>query len=285
MGDKSSPRPSRCIAVIGATGQTGRLVLRNLFAIEGMDLTFQIYVRSQSKLESLFPAISSDDRVTVFQGSIDDHSLMARCLSGVDTIICTLGENENIPGVRVMQDFAKSTLKALEILKERDHDRKPPRLILLSSATWNERLSEPRPAILHWMIRNAFARPYQDLVNAQELLKASPSLLSMILVQPNALVEEAPSGCVIDPEFAYMAVSYEDLAEGFLRLVTDRTYDGLDAVGVSSKNAKNELLYIPFVLGKVIRGLMFQFIPGYWQTEFAVKGFLGEVFSRKKKQS
>jgi hypothetical protein len=33
------------------------------------------------------------------------------------------------------------------------------------------------------MIRNAFARPYEDLVKAQKLLEGSPSLLRMLLLR------------------------------------------------------------------------------------------------------
>jgi hypothetical protein len=80
-----------------------------------------------------------------------------------------------------------------------------------------------------------------------------------------------------------MAISYEDLADGFVKLATDPIYDKLEAVGLSSQNAKNELLYIPFVLGKVIRGLMFQFVPGYWQADHTIHRWLdGGFFGRTK---
>jgi hypothetical protein len=44
-------------------------------------------------------------------------------------------------------------------------------------------------------------------------------------------------------------------------------YAKVDAVGLSSRSAENELRYLPFVFGKVIRKLMFLFVLGYWQTE------------------
>jgi len=68
------------------------------------------------------------------------------------------------------------------------------------------------------MIRHAFARPYDDLIKAQKMPRAAPSLVSVLLIKPNALVEEAASGSVISTGFAHIAVSYEDLAGGALSI-------------------------------------------------------------------
>jgi hypothetical protein len=79
-----------------------------------------------------------------------------------------------------------------------------------------------------------------------------------------------------------MAVSYEDLAEGFVQLVMLPEYVNTPAIGVSSVRAKNPLLYISFIFGKVIRGLLFQFMPGYWRAEYAFSGwFAGQRAKRK----
>lgn len=108
------------------------------------------------------------------------------------------------------------------------------------------------------------------------MLCAAPSLVSVLLIQPNALVEEAASGSVISTDFAHIAVSYEDLAEGFVQLATGlKSADDAVGIGVSSQRAERPMLYVPFVLGKVLRGLLFQFVPGYWKAEYAVSRFLG----------
>ncbi|KAL4903424.1 hypothetical protein BDW74DRAFT_179841 [Aspergillus multicolor] len=260
-------------ALLGATGNTGRLILKRLLA-SPTPLEINIYVRSRSKLEALFPSLSSNASVRILEGSIHDRALIRDCLCGATTIICTVGENENIPGVRILRDCATAILDALVALKGTKHEyaqaQTPrPRLLLLSSATWNERFAAARPALLHWMIRNAFARPYSDLVLAQEMLAGASEFVDVLLVQPNALVKEPASGCVISSDFAYIAVSYEDLAEGFVRLASEPQYADVAATGVSSKRAESEMLYIPFVFGKVIRGLAFQFVPGFWQAEYA----------------
>jgi hypothetical protein len=264
-------------ALLGATGNTGRLILKRLLDTTDPEIRLNIYVRSRSKLERLVPSVASDARATIFEGSLQDPALIRACLSGATTIIATVGENENIPGVTILRDCSRAIIDALSALRasapDPAADWKRPRLLLLSSATWNARFAAERPALVHWMIRNAFARPYSDLVQAQEMLLGVPELVSVLLVQPNALVMEPATGCVISTEFAYTAVSYEDLADGFVQLATRPDYATTTAIGVSSARAANPLLYVPFVFGKVIRGLLFQFVPGYWQAEYAISGW------------
>lgn len=61
---------------------------------------------------------------------------MRECLAQVDTIICTLGEKENIPGITLLQDSARAILTVLSSLKTSETKTKPtPRLLLLSSGT------------------------------------------------------------------------------------------------------------------------------------------------------
>ncbi|KAL5358323.1 hypothetical protein BJX96DRAFT_173336 [Aspergillus floccosus] len=235
----------RRFALLGATGNTGRNILQSLLQETTPGLRINIYVRSRPKLESLIPSISSDTRVTIFEGSIKDRNLIRNCLSGATTIICTLGENENIPGVTILRESAEAIIDALSAIRSDVSTPTawtPPRLLLLSSATWNPRFAADRPALLHWMICNAFARPYSDLVQAQQMLLDVPQLVNLLLVQPNALVKEPASGCVISEEFAYTAVSYEDLAEGFVKLATLPEYAAITAVGVSSARAGNPIL-------------------------------------------
>jgi oxidoreductase AflX len=272
-------------ALLGATGNTGRLVLKKLLQEASSGIEISIYVRSRSKLEGLFPSISRDTRVTIFEGDIKDETLIRDCLSGANIIICTVGENENIPNVSILRDCAEAVLTSLSSLRARTpipSEWTPVRLLLLSSATWNPRFAADRPALLHWMIRNAFARPYSDLVKAQEMFLDAPELVNLLLVQPNALVKEPATGCVISTEFAYTAVSYEDLAQGFVHLATLPEYLKTTAIGVSSARAANPILYVPFVLGKVMRGLLFQFVPGYWRAEYAITRTLSGLLGKEK---
>ena len=272
------------LALLGATGSTGRKVLQKLLQNPNLGETrINIYVRSRNKLENLFPSLSTDPRITIFEGSIKDERVIRDCLANVDTIICTLGENENIPGIYVLEDFARTTIAALSSLRsETDHWHQP-RLIMLSSATVHPKFAAPRPAIFHWMVRYAFYKPYNDLIKAQDMLLAEPSLVSVTLIQPNALVEEQSTGCVISTETIFIACSYEDLAEGFIMVCTLPSYREEHNIAVSSARAENTMLYAPFIFGKVLRGLAFQFIPFYWRAEYFITGLLQSKQAKSKK--
>lgn len=281
--DKSSAIRRR-FALLGATGNTGRLILKRFLQANNIgDFEIHVYVRSRAKLEKIFPSLASDRRVIIFAGSLQDEDLFHRCLSGVETIICTLGENENIPGISVLQDSAQVIVSVLSSLRQDAvANWSRPRLILLSSSTWNERFAAAQPRIVRWMIKNAFARPYHDLVQAQKIFQNEPSLISLSLIQPSALMLEPASGCIVSTEFVHLAVSYEDLAEGFVQVATLSEYENVAAVGVSSQRAANPLLYIPFIIGRVVRGLIMQFVPGYWQTEYAISRYISERGAKPK---
>ncbi|KAL6233816.1 hypothetical protein BDW75DRAFT_182262 [Aspergillus navahoensis] len=153
--------PTRCY------WENRTLILKRLLQTAGPEISFNIYVRSRSKLESLVPSAASDDRATIFEGSLQDSRLTRECLSDATTIICTVGENENIPGITVLRDCARAIIDALSALRaSAPTDWTPPRLLFLSSATWNPQLAADQPALLHWMIRNAFATHSQRIRKA-----------------------------------------------------------------------------------------------------------------------
>lgn len=257
-------------AVLGATGKTGRGVVEELLA--KTDVKVHVYVRSMGKLLGLFPDIVSNDRVKVFQGSIRDAALMTKCLAGATTIIFTLGDNDNRP-VSVIEDGAKTVLSALQTLSECSLDGqswKTPRLIMLSSSTWNPRFAAARPPMVHWAIKTAFTLPYADLRRGQALFLESPSLCRTLLVQPGGLIQDEPSGYEISTEAVRLAATYPDLAAAFVELATVPAYDNLDAVGVSSKGGDNYPKYGPILGFWVVKGLCAQYIPGFWSVYDAV---------------
>jgi len=246
----------RVVTIFGATGQTGRIVVRHLLAAaESESLVLQIYVRSKAKLVDLLPQIASNTHVKVFEGSITDIDLVQSCCHGATDIICTLGENVNMPGVRIMQDAANGILTSLEASKASCREWQKPRMVLLSSSTWNPRFAAARPAFVHWLIKTAFSHPYADLVAAQNRLLANPSLLSMLLIQPPVLIDEEPTGYEISTESVRLAVSYEDLGAAFAELILDDRYQGLSAVGVSSKLGDRPARYAPEIFRRVFWGM------------------------------
>jgi len=252
------------LALLGATGKTGREVLRRL--LETPDVNIRLYVRSRSKLVNLFPNSASDPRISIFQGPIEDVDNMAKCLNGASKIIFALGENNDFTGsVNVIETGARTVVAALSALRERCEDLQCPRLLMLSSATWNDTLNKSRPALIHWAIKTAFYHGYVDLRAGMAVVLAVPSLVNVLLVQPNGLVEDQPSGHEISTERASFSVTYSDLGAAFVDLALLKEYDTVSAVGVSSKDGDNGLKYGPILGYTIIRGLCATCIPGYWR--------------------
>ncbi|KAK7177863.1 sterigmatocystin biosynthesis-like protein [Paraphaeosphaeria sporulosa] len=249
-----TPNP-HTIAIFGATGQTGRVVVRHLLSVkESAYLTLHIYARSVKKLVGLFPKVDLDPRVKIFEGSITDTDVLQSCCQGAEIIVCTLGENENRP-VTVLEDAADGILASLQHLKASTRNWQKPKLFLLSSATLNARFSALRPRLVDWLIRTAFSHPYDDLTKAQTKYLESTSLLSVVLIQPPLLVVEEGSGHEISTDVVRLAVSYEDLGAAFAEMILDENYHSLPAVGVSSRLGDRPLRYAPIIFREVFWGM------------------------------
>ena len=153
-----------------------------------------------------------------------------------------------------------------------------PRLLLLSSSTWNARFAAARPTIVHWLITTAFYQPYVDLLEAQSLLLKAPSLVHVLLIQPPAIFEGEIRGHDISTEAVPFSVTYPDLAAAFVELAMTESSGNLDAVGVSSQGPDDFLKYGPEVMRRIVKGLGAQHVPGFWTMERAVSA----VFSQEK---
>ncbi|KAK2024771.1 hypothetical protein LX32DRAFT_666476 [Colletotrichum zoysiae] len=267
MSSTSTPSTERTLAIFGATGRTGSETLEAILAKPNHPFALRIFVRSRDKLLSMFPRLKTDRNVRIIEAQVTDVSSVRHCLEGADTIICALGDNDNKPTVRVLQDATKSIVTALNQLRSDTGGKwKRPRVILLSSSTWNKRFDAQRPVAVSWLIKNAFYYPYADLLSAHKTLQSDPELVKLLLVQPPAIIEEEASGYTISAESVGLAVSYADLGAAFAELVTEEAYEKIGAVGVTSNLAKEGFSrYASEILYRVIRGLMASFIPGFWR--------------------
>lgn len=272
------------VAILGATGKTGREVLDRLLLKQ--DVKLRLYVRSRSKLEALFPSLLSNPRVAIFQGPLSDVDNMSRCLDGAQRIVFTIGENDNLPGVSVIEDASRTVIAALNALHE-THTRmlgdwQRPRLLFLSSATWNPTLSATRPALVHWAIKTAFCHPYADLLRGQACFLEDPSLVNLVLVQPNGLVEDEPSGHSFSLERISLSVTYGDLGAAFVDLACRREYEDLSWVGVSSEGGDDSLKYGPILAYTILRGLCATFVPGFWTIHRYACAIVSALTLKKK---
>ncbi|KAI3572675.1 hypothetical protein IWW34DRAFT_873384 [Fusarium oxysporum f. sp. albedinis] len=264
-----APSPRR-IALFGGTGGTGSATVLAFMKRQDFkdSIELRLLVRAKDKLFRLIPDLATLTNVHVCEGQLTDKPTVRDCLRDADTIICAIGENQNIPGVHVIQDIAKSIVDGLRDLQQSCTGQwKKPRLILLSSSTWNDRFASQEPAIALWFLKTAFHHPYLDLRLATAHFEASSELLSLLLVQPSALVDDEPSGVVISTEQVSMAVSYADLGEGFAELAMEDAYRDLKAIGVSSKAGNNPKKYMAELLIRIVWGMLAGYMPGYWTVK------------------
>ncbi|KAK6063204.1 hypothetical protein SCUP515_12609 [Seiridium cupressi] len=97
-------------------------------------ILLQIFELSKAKRLRLFPELEASPTAKIWEGQLDNMDTIKDCLRGADIIICTLGENRNIPGLHVLQNGARSITAALDILQTEGGWKKP-RLIFRSAAT------------------------------------------------------------------------------------------------------------------------------------------------------
>ncbi|KAI4732792.1 hypothetical protein E4T50_16645 [Aureobasidium sp. EXF-12298] len=260
---------NRLRGVLPMVGATGQAVLNDLL---NRDIDINIYVRSKSKLIDQFPTLSSSPKAHIFSGEISDSTLVKNLLTNVDTIIFTLGWNENRRGPTIIEDGARAVIKALrELNTNNEQNKQPPRLIFLSSVTWNERLHGENPDIGIRMVRLAFYWPYQDLLAGQRLLLSEPELVKVTLIQPPALIEEEASGYDISIDNAGAGCSYPDLGGSMVEIAMDERYESVPAVMVTSKAGHDFGRYAGVILPKVVMGLAASFLPGFWMMHDLVE--------------
>ena len=150
-------------------------------------------------------------------------------------------------------------------------------MIYLSSSSRNKRFAAARPKAVHWLIETAFQNGYTDLKLAHRSIMADPSLVSVLLVQPGVLVEEAGTGYEINTEEVKLACSYEDLGGAFVELTLERSYDQLQEVGVSSKQGDRALRYSPIMFSRILAGFFACYVPGALQITNGLERLLSWV--------
>ncbi|AEO66250.1 uncharacterized protein THITE_2077799 [Thermothielavioides terrestris NRRL 8126] len=217
-------------AILGATGSCGSALVDTLLRVP--DARIHAYCRDGAKLARIFPGISSHPRVKIFEGSISDAALLTNCVRGCRAVFLTVSTNVNVPGCTMAQTTAATVLAALETLRtERDGSKQAaalPRLVLLSSASLDEKLSRNDPRLLHWILERAASYIYADLRAAEGLLRAQSAWVSTVFVKPAALAVDQQRGHALSLEESDGPLSYLDLAAAMVEAADDEEgrYDG-----------------------------------------------------------
>ncbi|KAJ6120533.1 hypothetical protein N7523_004813 [Penicillium sp. IBT 18751x] len=265
-------------AILGGTGSTGSSIISQLLQDERVQLN--IYARSAQRLSEKLPELASNPRAKLYIGSLDDIELLANCLEGVDAAFFTVATNLNIPHCSIAQQTAHAVVSALEIVRSRMTKRNGktkrswecPSLIFLSSAGINPKLMAHESWIFNFAVSRGCYWIYLDLSLAADFLQ-SHDWLSLVFIQPEALVHDCAFGVRLDEEGATSRCSYADLASAMILAAEGKQESGDlhgeksrwigKCVGVSSlgggkvKAATENLNY-------VIPGFVGYFSPALW---------------------
>jgi nucleoside-diphosphate-sugar epimerase len=155
------------LVVFGATGRTGRLLVRQALAV-GHWVT--AYARSPGKL-----AIHHT-RLVIVQGELDDAEAISRAVSGSDAIISTLG-----PGAR---QIGAALSNGIGTIMHAMEDHGVQRIVMLSTVSVRDPLDMPewRRDTLVSLIRLLFRSSYDEILRMALVLRSSPLRWTLVRV-------------------------------------------------------------------------------------------------------
>lgn len=202
----------KTFAVLGATGQTGAHLVRNLL---DTDHHINVYARSRARLEAKLPGIDHAANVTVFIGALSDTATLTACLADADVVLSTVAQNQNEPDCSIAQQTALAILKALE---PRRASTNVPTLVFLASLALHPSFKENQSIfdrLLHWTNYHV----YTDCERANELLLSNDWLPTVFACPAGLLHSDAHTVELVDsPTEASQLLSYADLARGMIMM-------------------------------------------------------------------
>lgn len=198
------------LAIFGATGRTGRLLVAQ--ALEaGHEVV--AFTRSPRKLDL------ENERLIVVQGDVLDGAMVARAIPAAGAVLSVLGPASNEPVFEVSRGM-ENILAAMEA-----HGVQ--RLVQSIGAGVSDPLD--KPGLLDWGIKVALKlasrNVYEDMVRANDLIRGSNR--DWTLVRVPMLTDDPPTGSV---KTGYLGqgvgfrVSRADMAAFILRQADDLTY-------------------------------------------------------------
>ena len=224
-------------AILGATGQTGQNILTIL--AKSPETHINVYVRSRSKLEHLFPTLTQQPNIHVFEGALKDIDLLRRCIADVSVVFSAIGINANPPNCSVAQDTARVLVEALQRVRDADAQATLPRVVFLSSLSVNNAFQHG--GLFHWFLNKALCNSYGDLRKAETFLRQHEDWLRVVFVTPGALsTDPVQRGHRLSvSEKAGGFLGYVDLAAGMVEVAeSGDAYDWKGVVVISKTPAK-----------------------------------------------
>jgi putative NADH-flavin reductase len=172
------------ITVFGATGRTGRAVIR-LALTQGMEI--RAYARRASALDEWA------GRITVIEGSLDDAAGIGQAIEGTDAVVIAFGPRKGGPQVFC----ANATQHIVSAMKE----RKVRRLICITGALVGEQY--PNRGLFYRTMRKILVRKAPHLMldrDGQETIVMNSGLDWTVFKPPRLMNGKERPGTRVGPD-------------------------------------------------------------------------------------
>lgn len=204
------------IAIIGATGATGKQVLEGAMA---RGFKIRVLARTPAKLESV------KDSIEIVKGSVDDLAVVKQLIDGVDVVLSTLGTSKK-PNY-IVEKGVKVILQAIEASQNK------PRFIHMSAVGLGDSKEQCRKSWLWYLIvKLTFplvgSELFADMERAEELIVRT-EVVNYVILRAAILNDKEARGYVVrrtEEAVGGMFISRKDIAAFMLDVVKDTTYDG-----------------------------------------------------------
>ena len=196
------------IAVFGATGGTGRQIIKQALAA-GHEI--KALVREPSKLDI------TNEGLTLIQGDVLNHDKVAETLIGTEAVICSLGNTTNNPEMIV----SRGTEVIVQMMAM---GPRPRRLIVITSLGVGDSKNQV-PFVFKILAKTVLRQAMQDKEAQENLVRTSN--LDWIIVRPGGLTDNPATGKYrsgLDKSIIAGQVSRADVATFVLQQVTADTF-------------------------------------------------------------
>tara|TARA_B100001059_G_C17807049_1_gene569854 strand:+ start:1094 stop:1816 length:723 start_codon:yes stop_codon:yes gene_type:complete len=218
------------VLVLGATGATGRLVVKELIS---RDYNVKAIVRALDRVDSDLLASKQVDIVVANINDLQEEQLIAH-IKGCEAVICCLGHNLTLKGIygqprKLVSDTTKRICQAVTRLKP----LKPVKFVLMSTSGYQNLLKKESVSWMHKMVIHLIRKtipPHVDNEEAarylQYIVSDSSTHLEWAAVRPDSLVNQSmktefsihPSP-ICDPLFEPMKSSRINVANFMVELI------------------------------------------------------------------
>ncbi|EOD23844.1 hypothetical protein EMIHUDRAFT_457844 [Emiliania huxleyi CCMP1516] len=203
------------VAIVGATGKTGRWALKG--AIE-RELEVRVLARSPDKLAPLLADLGGQsedlEKITVVEGSVTDADKLETLMDGADVVMSFLGMTN--PPEWVVSPGVEAVMGAL--LSLRKAGKTPPRFLSMSSIVLGDSAEQGRRAwgcFVAWLVpKVALKACFEDMQAAEDYILANRKAmgLSVTILRATVLKTSSFVKDYTDPVKTYKLVPVSDTA-------------------------------------------------------------------------